>query len=290
MLGLSHHWDLWLAQSGQWTSLNIAKCCQWGLTGANLHHQGWGLRLDLASTPLSKTVEVSLFSCLFMTITEWLRLEGTSGDSLVQPLCWSTVSYHGLPQDGAQLTLEYTCRWGPHNLCGQPVQVFDHLVQKVFSSVLMELHVLPPVPIISCSVSGYHWQESGSFFFIPSYQLFICTDKILLPDGPKSGTRLSASMWRVGKCVLCSMLMWSKPQGSFMYTLLSSLCWNTDSASLQGKSFESFLRGHSQLEACLAGIKRCQDFRQDGNWLLSTCILSTCPWYIHGVLLQWSKS
>lgn len=34
------------------------------------------------------------------------------------------------------------------------------------------------VSITSCSVPGYHWEESGSLFFIPSHQMFIHTDKI----------------------------------------------------------------------------------------------------------------
>lgn len=38
-----------------------------------------------------------------------------------------------------------------------------------------------------------------------------------------------------------------------------------DSASLHAGTFESFLGGCVQLETCLAGIKKCQDFMQDGN-------------------------
>lgn len=44
-----------------------------------------------------------------------------------------------------------------------------------------------------------------------------------------------------------------------------------------------FCKGFSQLEDCLAGIKRYQDFMWDGNQLLSSCILSIGPWYIYGV-------
>jgi len=82
-----------------------------------------------------------------------------------------------------------------------------HTVQKLFSSVQMELHVFQSVSIAFFLSVGIP-DKSDSFLFIPFHQVFIYIDKILpLPDGPISGTRLSASIWRVGEHVLWSMLM-----------------------------------------------------------------------------------
>jgi len=36
------------------------------------------------------------------------------------------------------------------------------------------------VPIASCPISGYHWEEPGSLFFTHSHQTFIYIDKIPL--------------------------------------------------------------------------------------------------------------
>lgn len=62
---------------------------------------------------------------------ERLRLEGTSGDPLVQPL-----SKQGQEQQTAQghvqSAVEYLQGWRFHNLSGQPVPVFDHLHSEFY--------------------------------------------------------------------------------------------------------------------------------------------------------------
>ena len=76
------------------------------------------------------------------SMAKYLKLAGTSGDHLVQPL----LQQHQLQQvDKAYVMsdFEYLQGWRLHHLSGQPVPVLDHPPQKnvflLFSYVLNEI-------------------------------------------------------------------------------------------------------------------------------------------------------
>lgn len=75
---------------------------------------------------------------------------------------------------GIQLNFEY--------LQGlRPIASLGSLWKKVKSESYVE-EKFPAflfVPIVICPVSGHHWKELGSIFFIPFHQVFIHIDKIL---------------------------------------------------------------------------------------------------------------
>ena len=50
--------------------------------------------------------------------------------------------------------------------------------KDLFSCVHLEFLVFQFVPVVSCPVTGNHWEESGSLLFIPSLQVFIHIGKI----------------------------------------------------------------------------------------------------------------
>jgi len=72
-------------------------------------------------------------------ITEWLGLEGTSGDHLVHPILLKQVHLEQAAQDGVHASFEYLQRRRLHNPSGQPVPVLRHPHSKVFPHVQMEV-------------------------------------------------------------------------------------------------------------------------------------------------------
>lgn len=70
------------------------------------------------------------------TITEYLRLEGTSDDQLVQPLNSKQRQLQQGAKDHAQSSSEYFQGWRVHILCGKAALLLDHPHnEKVFFSV-----------------------------------------------------------------------------------------------------------------------------------------------------------
>ena len=108
-------------------------------------------------------------------------LEGASGGHLVQPPCSSKATYSLLAQNHVQTAFEHLQGWRLDNLPGQPVPVLSHShCKKVFPDVQREPPVFQVVPIASGPVAGHHWEEPGSVFFAPSWQVFISIDEIPL--------------------------------------------------------------------------------------------------------------
>jgi len=71
---------------------------------------------------------------LFHRITEFLRLEGTSGDCLLQPHHSKQGQPEQVSQDLAQSGTEYLYGWRLHSLSMQPVPVIHNpLNREVFS-------------------------------------------------------------------------------------------------------------------------------------------------------------
>jgi len=60
-------------------------------------------------------------------ITDWLRLEGTSGCHLVQPPLLKQGHLEPVVQDHVQTAFEYVQRWRLYNLSGQSMPVLSHL-------------------------------------------------------------------------------------------------------------------------------------------------------------------
>ena len=87
-------------------------------------------------------------------ITEWLRLEGTSGNHPVQPPSKQGHLTH-VAQDLIQVCSEYLQGRRLHILFDQPVPVLCHAYSKEMLS-----HIQPScasvVPIASCPVAGHH--------------------------------------------------------------------------------------------------------------------------------------
>ena len=117
---------------------------------------------------------------VFFRITEWWRLEGTSGRHPVQPPLLQQVHLEPVAQDRVQMASEYL--WGRrlHNLFGQPVPVLgDPHSEKVFPDVQRESSVFWCVHTAS-GPPRHHWKVAGSVFSAPSLQEFIYIDEIPL--------------------------------------------------------------------------------------------------------------
>lgn len=91
---------------------------------------------------------------------EWLRLEGTSGDHLVQlPVQAGTHGEHCIvPHLGRfRVSPEKELAQPPR----QPVPMLYHPCSKeVFPHIQRGLHAFQSVPIATCPVIGHHWEES----------------------------------------------------------------------------------------------------------------------------------
>lgn len=94
-------------------------------------------------------------------ITESLRLEKTSGNHLVQPLCSGRDTQNTLPRIVSRQLLNIWRRW--HNLPEQPAsELSNSHSKKVFLHVQTEPPVFLFVPVASCSVAEHHWEEYDS--------------------------------------------------------------------------------------------------------------------------------
>jgi len=83
------------------------------------------------------------------SITEQLRLVGTSGGHLVQPFYSSRVTKNRLPRTMSRWLLNIS-EGRLHNVSGQPVPVLSHPhIKKVFPDVQREPSVFLFVPIAS---------------------------------------------------------------------------------------------------------------------------------------------
>lgn len=106
-------------------------------------------------------------------ITEWLRLEMTSGGHLIQqPL------QAGHPDQGAQAHVQaaFDDLSGKkfHSLSGQPLPVLYHSQStEVLPGVWSEPPVCHFVSIASCFVTGHHWKEPSSYFHSPGVYIDI---------------------------------------------------------------------------------------------------------------------
>lgn len=108
--------------------------------------------LLLALSPLS---ECNLL-ILYTWVTEWWRLEGTSGDRLVQAPSSNRVTWSMLRRIVTREVLNIP------NLSGQPVPALCHpCCKEVSLHVQVELSVLQFVPVVSYPVTGHNRKESS---------------------------------------------------------------------------------------------------------------------------------
>ena len=136
--------------------------------------------------PLRKLTPHSLFERIAccaesfpFTVTVWLSLDGTSLGHLAQP-----PAPAGTPRAACPGLCPDSFWMSPrrrfHTLSGQSVPLFSHLHgTEVFPDAQTEPLVLHFVPLASCPCAGCHWQELGSVFFAPSFQVFIIINRIL---------------------------------------------------------------------------------------------------------------
>lgn len=88
-------------------------------------------------------------------ITEWLRLERTSGDHPAQP----QVQLEQVAQVCIQVAFEFLQGRKLHSLSGHPVAVLCHPQSKdIFLHMKLDLPVFHFVPIASCLVAEHHWR------------------------------------------------------------------------------------------------------------------------------------
>ena len=88
-------------------------------------------------------------------ITEWLRLEGTSGGHVVQTPLLKESYLELVAPDHVQTAFEYPQGWRFHKLSGQPVPVPGHPhSKKVLPDVLAEPALFQVVLIASGPVTG----------------------------------------------------------------------------------------------------------------------------------------
>jgi len=80
-------------------------------------------------------------------ITEWLRLEGTSGDHLIWCPCSKQGQLEQVAQSHVQLGFEYLQGWGLHNISQQPFPVSEHLHSLIFKWDFLYFS-LCPLPLV----------------------------------------------------------------------------------------------------------------------------------------------
>lgn len=128
---------------------------------------------------------VYIFSLAFITesrnhkITDWFKLEGSSGDTQVQLPCTDrdTLSHlpMTMPREFFSISKEGDSTTSPNNLYQFSVIL---MVTRVFPDVQREPLGFPIVPAGSARVTGYHWK--GPVLHAPSLQIFVCMDGIPL--------------------------------------------------------------------------------------------------------------
>ena len=113
--------------------------------------------------------------------TEWLWLEVTSGDDLVQPSCSSGATQSQLPRIVPRQLLEISKDGDSTASLGKLCQCLVTLTLKkcflMFRGNLL-CFSLCPLPLVLAL--GSHQKEPGSVLFSPSFQVFMYIDKIPL--------------------------------------------------------------------------------------------------------------
>ena len=82
------------------------------------------------------------------------------------------------------MTFEYLQQRRLYNISWQPVPVLSHPHSKVISHIQRELLMFQLVPVAFCPFAGHHWEESGPFILVPSFQTLTHVDQILPEPSP----------------------------------------------------------------------------------------------------------
>jgi len=93
-------------------------------------------------------------------VTEPVRLDGTSGDHLIQ-LSPKVGSLQWVTKEIIQVGLEYLQRRRLHNLSGQPVPVLCHPQCKEVLQICVKLPVFQFLAVAPCPIATHHWKVSG---------------------------------------------------------------------------------------------------------------------------------
>lgn len=97
-------------------------------------------------------------------ISENLTLEGTAGSKLLA----QAGPPQPVAQDHVQTAFEYVKEWTVTSQCSVTFTVKWMVCSDVQKGYLL----IQFVPIASCPITGYHWEDPASAFSAPSLQVF----------------------------------------------------------------------------------------------------------------------